>query len=407
MEQILKKVLNNGVVVILKKTERFSPYGGIIAINLFIKGGIVDEEISGLTNLTVYLLTKGSKNFSKYEIAETFEEYGGFISTKTSEEYSTISILTKIEGLEKGLKVLKDILFNPLFKKEELEKEKENVIAYLHSEKENPFSFAFNELKKITYTNTPYENRVVGSEESLMKISVENLFKRWEELKEGKRMVISVVGDFEKEEEILKNIENLFAELPAGKFEKFPSYEKPIKETLCKEIKRKGAQATILCAFNAPKIKSEEFFSMKVLNAILGNGFTSLLFRELREKRGYAYATTSFYPTQINLPRLFTYIGTSPEKHKNALEDMIKVVKEFPITERDLELAKRKLIGNYLMAHQTRLKQSWYLGFYETMNLGYQTDIEYTQRIEKVRYDEILKLREKYLTDFFHCVDVN
>jgi predicted Zn-dependent peptidase len=138
----------------------------------------------------------------------------------------------------------------------------------------------------------------------------------------------------------------------------------------------------------------------------LGDGFTSLLFRELREKRGYAYATTSFYPTRVNMPRLFTYIGTSPQKAQKALEDMLQVTQEYPFGENDVEIAKRKLIGDWLMDHQTRLRQSWYLGWFETIGLGFEMDSKFTNLIKGVSYREVLEVREKFVDHLHQCVVV-
>jgi predicted Zn-dependent peptidase len=133
MGEVVKEILPNGVTLLIKPTEG----AGIVGFNLFIRGGITDEELPGVTNLTTYLLIKGSKNFSKEEISAAFEDFGGFISTSTADEYSQIEFLTKVEGLKKGLTVLRDILLNPLFPQGDLEREKKNVITAIRSKMEN------------------------------------------------------------------------------------------------------------------------------------------------------------------------------------------------------------------------------------------------------------------------------
>ncbi len=399
---VSKRVLKNGVTLLVKKTEGM----GIVAASLFIRGGILDEEIPGSTNLATYLTIKGTKDLTKEEIAETFEDYGGGIGTTTADEYSLIEFTTKVEGLEKALRVLKEMLLSPLFPEEDLGREKKNVITAIRSKRENPFRFAYSELKKLTFGGTPYERDTLGDEESVSKITCEVLLKRWNQLVKGERLVFSLVGDIKDEEETLKVLEETFSEIPEGRFE-YPKYNKPIEKTEVKGVKREGSQATIICAFNFPDYKSSEYYAAKVLNAVLGDGFTSLLFRELREKKGYAYATTSFYPTKVNLPRLFTYIGTSPEKREDALRDMLEVVQKLPFDERDVEVAKRKIVGDWLMDHQTRARQAWYLGWFETVGLGYETDAYYTERIKAVSPEEVKEVREKYLRGAHHCVVVS
>jgi predicted Zn-dependent peptidase len=400
--EIAYEKLPNGLTVIAKKTSEM----GIVALSLFIRGGIVDEEVPGSTALATYLVIKGSKNYSKEEISETFEDYGGGIGTSTLDEFSVIEFATKVEGLEKGLDVLRDIVLNPTFPEEDLEREKRNVITALRSKRENPFRYAFSELKKITFAGTPYERDVAGDEGSVSSITREVLFKRWRSLLEGERIVISLVGDFENTSQVVESVAQRFGDIERGNFS-FPRYRSPIDKTELKRLKREGSQSTIVCAFNAPEIFDREYAAGKVLNAVLGEGFTSLLFRELREKRGYAYATTSFYPTRINLPRFFTYIGTSPDKEKNALEDMLKVVVEEPFDPEDVEVAKRKIIGDWLMDHQTRARQAWYLGWFEALGLGFETDGRFVEEIKKVSFEEVKAVRERYIKGSHHCVVVS
>ena len=126
----------------------------------------------------------------------------------------------------------------------------------------------------------------------------------------------------------------------------------------------------------------------------------------LREKKGYAYATYSFYPTRFMAPRLFAYVGTSPDKGDSALKDLLKLVRNPELDEKDVEIARRKIIGDFLLDHQTRLKQAWYLGFYEVMGLGWRMDSEYPERIKDVTLEEVRRAVERYIKKH-HCVVVH
>jgi len=99
------------------------------------------------------------------------------------------------------------------------------------------------------------------------------------------------------------------------------------------------------------------------------------------------------------------YIGTSPEKKEDALRDMVEVVQKAGISPEDVELAKNKIIGDFLLAHQTRARQAWYLGFFEVMGFGWRMDQEYPERIRAVNFEDVKRLREKYLK-IHHCVVV-
>ncbi len=397
---VYEKELENGVKIILKETKG----KGIVSGVIFFKGGVHGEKKRGETALLFTMLLKGSKNYpSSSAISEPFENYGGYIYSSSEDDFSEIGFSTKIEGLKEGLKVIKDILSEPLFREEILEIEKRNQIVAIRSKRERGMSYAYEELRKLTYKGTPYEYSPLGKEDDVKSITKEDLIRRFKEIKKGKNIVVVLVGDFNKEE-VIPLLEESFSDIPKGEFKLYEE-SKEIKEDKILRVKREGAQATILCAFNAPSKDSEDYFSFKVFNSVLGEGMTSKLFRRLREEKGYAYATYSFYPTRYSSPRLFAYIGTSPEKREEALRDLIETVSDKSITEEDVELAKRKIIGDYLLDHETRLRQAWYMGFFEIMGFGWKMDEEYPEKINSVSAKDVIRAVEKYINRH-HCVVV-
>ncbi|GAB6065683.1 pitrilysin family protein [Aquifex pyrophilus] len=395
-----EKKLGNGVKIILKETKG----KGIVSGVIFFKGGVHGEKKRGETALLFTMLLKGSKKYpSSSAVSEPFENYGGYIYSSSEDDFSEIGFSTKVEGLKEGLEVIKDILSEPLFKEEILEIEKRNQIVAIRSKRERGMSYAYEELRKLTYRGTPYEYSPLGKEEDLKSITREDLLRRFEEIKKGENVVVVLVGDFKKED-VLPLLEESFSDIPKGEFELYKE-NKEIKEDEILRVKREGSQATILCAFNAPPKDSEDYFSFKVFNSLLGEGMTSKLFRRLREEKGYAYATYSFYPTRYSSPRLFAYIGTSPEKKEEALKDLIETVSDKNVNEEDVELAKRKIIGDYLLDHETRLRQAWYMGFFEVMGFGWKMDEEYPERINSVSAEDVRRAVEKYI-NHHHCVVV-
>ncbi|RUM60551.1 MAG: insulinase family protein [Persephonella sp.] len=404
-DKVIKNITDNRITILFKQTKG----QGIIAGTIFIKGGSVEDpnEKKGLTALTMRLLLKGSKNYSAYNISKLFEDSGGYISTSTAEEYTTIDFALRTKDLKRGLLILKDIIYNPSFPEDKLEIEKNNLIASLKARKEDAFSYGYDELRKLMYKDTPYQYSPAGKIEDIKGIKREDLIKRWKELLEGSRWVISFVGDISYRE-VEKDIKDTFGDIPSKINYKYPIYNYEIKGESCKTLKREGAQSTILVAYNSPSLKEKEYFATKVLNGVLGSGFTSRLFQDLREKRGLAYAIGSFYPTRINMGRLIAYIGTAPNNTEIALKGIREVVNSLKngVSEEELKTSKEKIIGSFLLDHQTRAKQSWYLGWFETLGLGYEMDKKYTDYIMKVKESDILDVYNKYITKGNVCVKV-
>ena len=404
-QEVIKNILANKTAVLFKETEGF----GIIAGSIFIKGGSIEDPKGkkGLTNLTFKMALKGTKNYNFISFNKLFEDSGGYISASVAEEYSIIEFALRVEDLEEGLKRIKDMLLNPVFPEDKLEQEKQNTIAQIIAKKEEGFSYAFDELRKIIYKDTPYQYPVLGEVSDVKTISKKDIQKRWNELMESSRFVVSFVGDvsYSKVENLIKDT---FGSLKNKKDYKFPVYNYEIGNVGCKTVKREGAQSTILYAYNAPSVKDKEYFAMKVLNGVLGSGFTSRLFQELREKRGLAYAVASFFPTRINMGRLFAYIGTAPEKTEESVEGIKEVVNSISkgVSDEEIQIAKEKIVGHFLLDHQTRAKQSWYLGWFETVGLGYKFDKLYVDYINKVNKNDILEAWKNYIPKGYACVIV-
>lgn len=402
-ESYLKKVYINDTEFILKETKGL----GIISGSIYILGGSVEDPTGkkGLTNLTTKLLLKGSKNYDSYSINKFFEDSGGFISSVTTEEYSIIEFSLKVEDFGKAVEIINDILKNPVFDKEKLKIEIENTKAQIKAKKESGISYAVEKLREVAFKGTPYETSPLGKEEDLDSITTDDIKSRWSELYNSSRFVISIVGDIplkEMEESLKKlKIEN--------KREYKPTLiDISVKNSDCMVFKREGAQSTILLMFNAPKVSKDDYFKFKVFNSILGDGFTSKLFQELREKKGYAYAVGSFYSPKPSFGYMVSYIGTAPEKTEDALKDMKNVIDNFDkeVTEEDLKIAKEKIVGTFLMNHQTRLKQANYIGMFEVIGLGYEYDEKFPQIINSITLNDVIEVYKKYIPAASTCVIV-
>ena len=401
---VIKNILPNNTVVIFKGTEG----KGILAGAIFIKGGSIEDPKGkkGLTNLTLKMLLKGTKHYNFDSFHQLFEDSGGYISASAGDEYSTIEFAVKVEDFKEAIKRIEDMLYNPLFPEDKLAQEKLNAIAQIKAKKEEGFSYALDELRKQIYKGTPYEYSVLGEIEDIENITIEDIKKHWRKILEGGRFVVSIVGDTDYAS-IEEDIKNTFSKLKKTSYT-YPKISVKIKGKKCKELKREGAQTTIVVAYNAPRAKEKYYFPFKVLNGVLGNGFTSRLFQELREKRGLAYAVGSFYPTRINVGNLFVYMGTAPQNTEKALEGIYEVVNSIKngVSEEEIKTAKEKFIGHYLLDHQTRAKQAWYLGWFETIGFGYEMDSKYVDYIEKVKEKDIVEAWEEYIPSGSFCVIV-
>lgn len=402
-EKYLEKTNINGVEFILKQTK--GP--GIVSGVFFIKGGSIEDPSGkkGLVNITLKLLLKGSKSYSSLDINKFFEDSGGFISASVSEEFSTVEFAVRADDFEKAIEIIKDILENPLFPEDKLSIELENVKAQLRAKREEGFSYAFDKLRSEAFKGTVYEVSPLGREEDLNGITVSDVRQMWKKLFSRERFIVSIVGDLPLDRIKFK----LYSfNIPKGDIPNFPSVDIKSSKGGCNFYTREGAQSTVLMLYKAPAVKDRDYFRFRVFNSVLGSGFTSKLFQELREKRGYAYAVGSVYMPRLNFGSMVTYIGTAPEKTDDAISDMNSVIDSFEkmVSEEDIKIAKEKLIGDFLMDHQTRAKQAYYLGWFEAVGLGYEYDEKYPDIVRSITLKDVVDVYRKFITQGSICVVV-
>ena len=381
--------------------ERFIYYNpkadfDIVAINIFLKDGALDESKRGLTNLLTSLLGKKTTSKTSNEINEVFESVGGFLRFKTFSDFINISIATKKSKLKESIETLKEVLLNAVFEEEAFNIEKQNVLSTIKSRKERPFDFAFDNLRKILYKGTPYEISSLGTEESVSSITLDDVKIRHQEILK-KDHIISVVADNLDDTDIdaIKSLETIFSK--SQKTEDI-SFCPPVENDELVEIQRGGAQASIMCGYDAPASKNKyDYFAFKVLNAMLGNGMSSILFKKLREEKGYAYAVNSSLSTNLYCSKMIAYIGTSIEKAQSALEDLTSIIRNLEIKEEDIDLARQKLIGNFSLEHQTRFSKSYTMGYFELIGLGKDTFFEYEKLVKDVKKSDIERVYSDYI----------
>jgi predicted Zn-dependent peptidase len=160
-------------------------------------------------------------------------------------------------------------------------------------------------------------------------------------------------------------------------------------------------QSILMLGHGAPAIGEQaDYLRLKLLNTYLGNGLSSRLFVELREKRGLAYDVSAFYPTRCERSQFVTYIGTAPENtaiaHQGLQEELTRLC-DAPLSEVEVQTAKNKLLGQYALGKQTNAEISQLLGWYEILGLGIDFDRAFPEQINQITPQELQHAAQQYL----------
>ncbi len=369
--------LKNGLEVIFDD----APEVEIVACSVFLTGGSAVEPVPGITTLSLKTGFKRSALRAPQDFYISLEKHSTSFVSDVSCDYATVRFQTTAEGLRETFSLFLETAENPDFSEESFKTEKSTLLAAIKSRLENPFLLAYEKLMSITYGNTPYQFPVYGTEKSVQSIDRQEAKNYFKKLVFPRKTVFSFCGKLSESDKTF--IVNTLEELEA-KESKEVTFRSQIKEDRFETVVRRGsAQSFIMMALNAPSAFSPEYEAFKLLNAILGEGIGSVLFQELREKRGFAYSTGSLFPTRKSDGRIFLYIGTMPEKEQEALKEMRKIVENLPnfITEEGVKRAKEYIKGSYLMELETRSKRSWHRGFWKILSHPPNYDETFIEKI--------------------------
>ena len=405
-EQIQSIVLTNGITLIVVENQATDVIAGRL---FFKKAGSISESRAkaGLSHLVAAVITKGTERLSAFDIAEKVESVGASMGADGTTDYFLLSLKTVSADFAPMLQLLGEIIRKPEFPLAEVELEKKLTIQSIRSQQEQPFNVAFNQLRAMMYGEHPYGVSVLGTEETIAELNRFELQKYHQTYFRPDNLVISIAGRIN-----LQAATSLVEEV-------FGDWQIPLQSLILPEIpalnsiptqqiiEQDTQQSIIMLGYLSATVKSEDYSVLKLLSTYLGNGLSSRLFVELREKRGLAYDVSAFYPTRLEPSSFIAYIGTAPQNMEIALEGLrteIERLSQEQLTEIELQGAKNKLLGQYALGKQTNGEIAQIFGWYESLGLGLQFDQQFQQKVEQVTPEIAQQVAQRYLTSPYVCI---
>jgi zinc protease len=339
--------LPNGLKVFVVENDKMPTVAYSIVLNIH---PALEGDAAGLASITSDLITSGTKTRSK----DQFDNDIDFIGAKLSATTSGIFASSLSRQNKKLVELLSDVLLNPDFKQEELDKLKKQNLSALAQEKDNPDAIASNVQSVLNFgKGHPYGE--LTTEESIDKITLEKCNAYFKTYFRPNVAYMAVVGDV-KLSEIKPLIEKYFGSWQKAEVPSFipPMPVAPEKIRVAFVNKPGAVQSVINVTYPVDlKPNSEDLIKAKVLNNILGGGFSSRLFMNLREKHGYTYGAYSSL-TNDELVGQFS----ASAKVRNAVTDSavyeimseLKRIRSEKVPQNELESIKNYLSGNFAMS---------------------------------------------------------
>jgi predicted Zn-dependent peptidase len=398
--QIHRSQLANGITVL----TIVNPAADIVSSKLFIPAGSRWEpgDRSGLAHLLTSVLTKGTQQLSAIEIADRIESVGAGLGADATTDYIQLSLKTVREDLTDIFKLAGDLIRTPSFLEDRIELERKLTLQAIKSQTEQPFNNAYRQLRDSLYGTHPYARSPLGTTATVSQITRQDLLNYHQAHIRPDRLIICFAGRISHDEAI-DLVKRVFGdwEIPAGAP---PTLVTPAVTTQPQERLEHQAtqQAIIMLGYLAPAIHEPDCIALKLINSYLGNGMSSRLFVELREKRGLAYDVSAFYPTKLDTSHFVAYMGTAASNTRAAVNGLRAEIDRLCITQltaTELQTAKDRLLGQYALGKQTNGQLAQTYGWYELMGLDVEFDRQFSERIQKLTPAQVKTVAAKYLSE--------
>jgi zinc protease len=398
MPPVQRTVLPNRLVLLVSE-EHSLPF---VTFQLLIDSGSRRDPSGqeGLAYLTAKALLLGTSKRTANRINEELDFMGASLNASAGRDYATLSLRILTKDLDKGLNLFMETLTQPTFPEEEIKREVEKTLAAIHAEEDDPGEVAEKEFEKILFAKGPYDHPVEGTKESLPRVKREFLAKFYRTYYHPNNSILTLVGDIHADE-VKEKILPYLTKWKMAETPKEPSVTTSAEERKTVRIDRAITQANIVLGHAGVSRENPDYYHLTVMNYILGGGgFASRLVKEIRNKRGLAYAVGSFfdagkYPGSFQIV-LQTKNASAREAISLALQQMERIRKE-PVSEKELEGAKKYLIGSFPLRLDTQSKMANFLTQVEYYRLGLDYPEKYPFLIQSVTKEEVLRVAQKYL----------
>jgi len=393
-----RAVLENGMVL-LTSEQRALP---MVSLELLINAGSRYDAPNqeGQANLTARLLTYGTKRRTALQISETLDFIGAGLSAGCGADTASVSLTVLKKDLATGLELLAEILTSSVFPREEIERQKQSVIASIKAREESPGDVADRRFAAALFPQSPYGRPVEGTEASVKGLNQKSLREFYQRYYRPNRSILSVVGNV-SHQEITQALKQSFRVWNKGAPGGNPPAPSTIGGPQVIRVNKDLTQANIILGHNGTPRGNPDHYAIQVMNYILGGGgFSSRSLDAIRNERGLAYSVYSYFSAEKSHGTFQFVMQTKNETAQEAIriaKEEMRRMREQLVSEEELSDAKNYLTGSFPLRLDTNRKVANFLAQVEFFQLGLDYPERYPDLIGKVTREDVRRVAEQYL----------
>lgn len=339
---VKKHYLENGLEILTIKKDT-----QIASINLGVKVGAIYESLEekGISHFIEHMLFKGTNKRNNEELNDELEALGGEYNAYTDYNSTVYTISCLSEELENACILLGDMITSSNFPEEEIERERGVILAEMRTSKDDIEDLSFKRVNEVAFNSSPLRYDVTGLEEVVKGFKRDDIKRFYNKYYTPKNSLITMVSSMEHEE-AKELINREFSNWQGAEEVEHPVISEdniPLKKV---SYKNDMEQSTIVYLYTFYHLEKNDELALRILNHRLGESSNSLLFREVREKKGLAYDIYTHLDMTKNVKTLYVYTAVSDEDMEEAIkaidETLNKVVNgNIEIGNKDLAIMKK------------------------------------------------------------------
>jgi predicted Zn-dependent peptidase len=356
-----KEKLNNGLRIITKRMPRVQSVSLGIWINI---GSRYETSVQrGISHFLEHLLFKGSKKYSCRLIKESIEGVGGSLNGFTSEEHTCYLVKIPHAFLGKALDILSDMVNNPLLNPADIEKEKTVVLEELKMYRDLPQSYVNELLDELLWPNQPLGLPIIGTVETVNRISRQDLRSFQSRHYTPSNIVISAAGRIDHD--LLAAKAGAIFASPKSTLNTYTGASQAQNKPQLKVFPKATEQTHMALGFHALKRDHPLRHAQSILHIILGANMSSRLFNEVREKRGLAYEIGTGLKRYHDTGVFLVHAGIDNRKVADCLELIFKELgktRKSLVSEDEFKRAKEFYVGQLSLALEDTMEYMLWMG---------------------------------------------
>ncbi|MBP9854066.1 MAG: insulinase family protein [Candidatus Omnitrophica bacterium] len=394
---IQKEVLPNGLTILTHENPQFDT----VSIRLNMRGGVYEEpkDLNGTARLTADVWTMSTKSRTSREMAEFVESKGIYLSGSSGRNSTGINLDCLNKDLDICLDLLKEIVLTPAFPQEEIDLTKQQDFVSLKYRDKDIFQLSSFQLQQNLFDQHPLRLDVQGTEETLKKITRDDLVKFYQKITVPNNMVLSVFGNIDAKK-VIERIKKDYGNLARQDIEIHSFTEDPITSPRQVNLTLDKEQAIIQYGFRAVDFKHPDYYKLDVLISILGSSFNGRMFLNIRDIQGKAYTLGADVAAGIDAGFIYFYVLTddkSVEDVDRLVLEEIKKIQNESVSDKELSDIKRFMKGSHKSSLQTEAALNSTSNLYELYNLGYDYHTHYDEFVDAVSSSDVMEMAKKYL----------